>query len=400
MAKSRTTKKASTKKRASKHTTLRAERSPTELLEEGAGLLQLARPEEALLKVNEAFTLLPEDSPFRLPGLSLLGEIFIELGAHDAARQAFLKAVELDPRGEVPVTEGGGAEKFLMLAEISPEGGKDSVQWFEKGVAILRNQIQKLEGGDRSEEDALSCEEVKHKLATALCSVAEIYMTDLSFEPDAEARCEALVTEAVMMAPESAEALQTLANVRISQLRFDDARAALTRSMGIWRGLPTESPKVPSFPARVSLVRLLLEVEMESEAIDVIEDMILEDDQSVETWYLGGWALYLLGKGREPESSELSAPTPAATKSQLDPETRLSTLQSSVRWFKQSLKLYKQQEYEDERLKEHAEELIAELEKEIGEVKEDEEQEEDIVVVAGSDGEWENASDDDVMHDA
>ncbi|KAI5287457.1 hypothetical protein KEM54_005988 [Ascosphaera aggregata] len=389
MAKIRTHKKKSTdkKKKAGKHA-IRAEQNPTQLLEEGSELLQLAQPDRALDKVKEAFELLPEDSPFRLPGLNLLGEIFIELGLLDSARIAFLKAVELDPQGEIPVTEGGGAEKFLMLAEISPEGGEDSVRWFEKGVSILRTNIQKLEG-KQGEEETLLREDYKSKLATALCSVAEIYMTDLSFDPNAEARCESLVTEAVMIAPESPEVLQTLANVRISQLKIDDARAALTRSLAIWKDLPPENPLIPSFAARVSLVRLLIEVEMEAEAIDVIENMILEDDQSVETWYLGGWSLYLIGKGRETDSNDHPK-----SKMELDPEARLSTLQSSVRWFKQSLKLYEQQKYEDERLKEHAEELVHELEKEIGEVPE-EDAEEVILEVTGSDGEWENASDDD-----
>lgn len=171
-------KKSSGKKRTVKHA-VRAEQSPTQLLEEGAALLQLAQPDAALEKVKEAFELLPENSPFTLPGMNLLGEIFIELGLIDSARTAYLKAVELDPQGEVPMTEGGGAEKFLMLAEISPEGGEDSVQWFEKGVTILRRQIQNTEGRE-DEESILLHEECKQKLATALCSVAEIYMTDLS----------------------------------------------------------------------------------------------------------------------------------------------------------------------------------------------------------------------------
>ncbi|KAI5303431.1 hypothetical protein KEM56_007545 [Ascosphaera pollenicola] len=390
MTKARAHRKSAGKKRTGKHA-LRAEQSPTQFLEEGAALLQIAQPDAALEKVKEAFELLPENSPFTLPGMNLLGEIFIELGLIDSARTAFLKAVELDPRGEVPIAEGGGAEKFLMLAEISPEGGEDSVRWFEKGVTILRRNIQTLEQ-NKDEESALMLEECKQKLATALCSVAEIYMTDLSFDPNAESKCESLVTEAVMIAPDSAEVLQTLANVRISQLRLDDARAALTRSLGLWKDLPVESPKIPPFPARISLVRLLIEVEMEAEAIDVIENMVLEDDQSVETWYLGGWALYLIGKGRE---------TDAKTKPQLEPDVRLTTLKSSVRWFKQSLKLYKQQEYEDERLRDHAQELVRELEAEIGEVAE-EDTEEEIVEVGGSDGEWENASDDedDTMKDA
>lgn len=56
-------------------------------------------------------------------------------------------------------------------------------------------------------------------------------------EPDAEPKCEQYVTEALLAVPDSAEALQTLASVRISQTRFDDAKAALSRSFAVWKDL-------------------------------------------------------------------------------------------------------------------------------------------------------------------
>ena len=40
-----------------------------------------------------------------------------------------------------------------------------------------------------------------------------------------------------MAVPDSAEALQTLASVRISQTRLDDAKAALARSYALWSDL-------------------------------------------------------------------------------------------------------------------------------------------------------------------
>lgn len=58
-----------------------------------------------------------------------------------------------------------------------------------------------------------------------------------SMEPDAENNCERFVTEALLAVPGSAEALQTLASVRISQTRMDDAKAALERSVGLWKDL-------------------------------------------------------------------------------------------------------------------------------------------------------------------
>lgn len=168
-----------------------------------------------------------------------------------------------------------------------------------------------------------------------------------------------------MVTPESPECLQTLASVRISQLRQDDARAALARSLALWQDLDPDDEKVPDFPTRVALTRLLMEVQMEAEALEVLERMVLEDDESVETWYLGGWCLYLIGKGDAQQIERLTE------------EQRKSTLRSSVRWLRTSLRLYGLIQYEDEKLKEHAEELVTELVKDVGEVDENETDDED-----------------------
>ena len=166
------------------------------------------------------------------------------------------------------------------------------------------------------------------------------------WEDDAETRCEALITEALSVAPDQPDCLQTLASVRISQTRIDDARAALSRSLELWQDLPPEDPKIPDFPSRISLSRLLMEVQMEVEALQVLERLILEDDESVEAWYLGGWCLYLLAEKEKEESSE---------------EKRQESMVASRGWLKQSLKLYQKLEYEDERLRDHALELVQEL---------------------------------------
>ena len=189
------------------------------------------------------------------------------------------------------------------------------------------------------------------------------WLTLGSWEEDAEARCESLVTEALLTCPNSPECLQTLASVRISQTRLDDARAALSRSLELWKDIHPEDPRVPDFPARISLSRLLMEVQMELEALSVLERLILEDDESVEAWYLGGWCLHLLA---EKEPLEITD-----TKRTGDNETpqnkRHDSLIASREWLKQSLRLYNKIEYEDERLRGHAIELIQELNQELGE---------------------------------
>jgi hypothetical protein len=119
-----------------------------------------------------------------LPALNLLGEINVELGDVDEARKYFLMAVRADPEGRVPDEQGGGAEKFFWLAQLSEVGGRDSVDYYEKGIMVLKQEIASLEEtvsrpGD--EQIGILLEEKREKIAEGLCAIVEIYMTDLSY---------------------------------------------------------------------------------------------------------------------------------------------------------------------------------------------------------------------------
>ena len=101
-----------------------------------------------------------------------------------------------------------------------------------------------------------------------------------------------------------------------------------------------------------------MEAEMVEEAIGVLEGLVEEEDGSVEGWYLGGWCLYLLaGKaGRKQQESE---------------KEKKACLVGSREWLRESLRLYQLIEYEDERLREHAVELVGEIDGELGSSGED-----------------------------
>lgn len=285
----------------------------------------------------------------------------MSLGISIPRDNIFFQAVAIDKEGLVGENVGGGPEKFLWLAQLSEEGREDSVRWFEKGASSLRTQIQELLDRESLDKEAeVTLEEKRRKLALALCSVVEVYMTDLSWETDAEQRCESLVTEATMVAPAFPEPWQTLANVRLSQQRLQDATAALRRSLDIWQGLPTENPLVPDFPTRVSLARLLMEADMDTEALEVLERLVNEDDSSVEVWYLGGWCLYIMGE--KSKSAEKDG------KHDSDAESWKLSWISSQQWLRQSLRLFEIQDYEDDRLGEHAKDLMSILNKELGEI--------------------------------
>ena len=383
------------KKMANGHA--RGKETSEELYAAALTLVEQSQPDEALKKAQKLWQQVQNgDVSETLPALNLLGEICIELGNGDAAKGYFEQAVGLDPHGNVPEAMGGGAEKFLWLAQLCEEGGKQSVKWFERGAKALQVEIANLEGGKGlagvDEETLLITRmEKKQKLANALCGIVEVYMTDLSWEDDAEARCENLITEAMSVEDEtSPEVLQTFASVRLSQQKKEDAQAALERSIETWKDLDPEDPSVPDFATRISLSRLLMEAEMENQAMEVLNRLVQEDDQSVEAWYLGGWCQYLIAE-REKASSSNQNPGNEETKSNSSVE---KTIEGSRHWLKTSIKLYELLDYEDERLLEHAKELVAGLDTVLGpedEQAEGEEQYED---------EWDGIEDADEEVDA
>lgn len=396
--------------------------SSTSMLAEAETLLREGRAEDALpialraleiaQRQEEAAGHDSSSTMTALPILNTIAETYLSLGDVPSARAHFQRAVSLDPLGLIPSTRGGGASKFLQLAQLSEVGGKDSIDWYERGVAVLRREIGSLEGGgsagveeaesesekaeSKEEENEEGGEEEEEEgeegeggedipstkrtqLASALCGMIEVYMTDLSWDPNAETQCETLISEALLVAPSSPEVLQTLASIRISQLRVQEAREALRGSMAVWGGLGLAGEEgededgdgdgaVPEFATRVSLARLLMEVGMEEEAVGVVERLVREDDGSVEAWYLGGWGLFLLGgKKRGGGGDDNDAPMGDVNGFTEEEDLYKESMLSSREWLRQSLKLYELLDYEDERLRDHARELVGEIEAVVGE---------------------------------
>ena len=157
--------------------------TPSEMLVQAEVSLKEGRADQARADAEQALANSRSENAnsndSSLPALNLLAQINLELGDGEAARDYFLQAVDLDPEGLIPESQGGGAEKFLWLAQLSEDGGEDSVQWFEKGAEILKRTIAaQIERQKGAPDDSIKA--TMKKLAGALCGIVEIYMTDLS----------------------------------------------------------------------------------------------------------------------------------------------------------------------------------------------------------------------------
>ena len=153
---------------------------PAVLLVQAAELLHTGQATLALSPAQQAVLLLSSpsgSSSSQLPALSLLGEIQIELGDVPSALKTFEAALALDPDGQVPEENGGGAEKFLWMAQLCETGGRDSIRWYQKAIDILERALSTSpDPTSVSEEEA----EKKQKMVTALGAMVEVWMTDLS----------------------------------------------------------------------------------------------------------------------------------------------------------------------------------------------------------------------------
>ena len=111
---------------------------------------------------------------------------------------------------------------------------------------------------------------------------------------------------------------------------------------------------------------------MEDQASEVLNRLVMEDDQSVEAWYLGGWCQHLQAERAKAAGQSLD----------VDLQT---LLKGSRHWLSICLRLYRLHEYEDQRLRDHALELLQVLGGPLSDEELLNEQEEE---------EWEGISDD------
>ena len=149
-------------------------------------------------------------------------------------------------------------------------------------------------------------------LICALDLLRNVYML-FSFDPAAESNCEELLKSALQVDSENTEALQTLASVRMSQQRPDEAKEILEKAWFSWKdldagvsdlplperrlnSLPLDDPKLPPIASRLNLTKLFLELSLFTPALMALQGIMASDDEEVEAWYLEGWCFFLMAE--------------------------------------------------------------------------------------------------------
>ncbi|KAG8921592.1 hypothetical protein FRC02_012493 [Tulasnella sp. 418] len=307
----------------------------------------------------------------------MLGFVQVETGELDSAREIFTSLIP--PSKSAPSRPPASA--YLYLAQLTEDDPRTALNLYQQAFDLLLALIKERSSVTTEEQIA----EYRKMAVRALVSMVEIWMTDLCFEEDAESNCDSLLTLALEIDPNNVEALQSLASVRMSQQRPDEARVLAEKSWSLWKDLDADDPLLPPFSVRLSLTRLLLELSLYHQALTILQDIIASDDQDVEAWYLEGWCFFLMG----------DAVKEGATIEGVD-ELTWEDLKRDARDCLEMCKgLHKAQEHPDEQLLSHAIELINELEN-AGIKPSPEGQDEAQNGDGGSETEWEDEDDADV----
>jgi len=94
---------------------------------------------------------------------------------------------------------------------------------YKKGIEVLTSDVETYQIGKREDEILVA---VRH-IGSAYASIADLYMTDLCDEPDAEERCHENLKEAFKNDKDNIEAHLSMANLRLVRNNDKEAKEHL-----------------------------------------------------------------------------------------------------------------------------------------------------------------------------
>ena len=217
--------------------------------------------------------------------LDAAGAFFAEYDDESQAFQVLSRSADIAPNVN--------ARKYFYLGQLTH--GKEAVKWFKKGL-----EISDSEG-----------ESIKPAVVSALCSIGELYMTELCDEPEAEEASESALRQAVATDPTSLEALAGLANFCRVVGELEEAKRLCSQAVENCKGegrelrmddedsdsvsVSSELLAAEPFPVRLNLAKTMIDLQMVPEALAVLHSLLDEDEEDVEVWYIVACAHMVAG---------------------------------------------------------------------------------------------------------
>jgi len=298
-----------------------AERWPElSLLEQANQCLEAFPPQTG--QARELLERALEAEPESFEALDTLGVLLSDEGEAEKAREVLLRSAKLRP--------AAGAEKFLYLAQLS--AGAEALGHFMRGASILKAEFEALKaaaeaaGAERSTSASSSSSStgpppaaeataakasverrlapLRQQFAGVQASIAELYMTELGDEADAEDKCEAALAEGLAMHASSLELLTSMVAHRKIQGCADEAKAAALAAVAAVKSaieaaeaesdeddddLMRPCAELPDEEAVAGLCRHLIDLEQTSEARELLVGLLERDEEDLRAWVLLGW---------------------------------------------------------------------------------------------------------------
>ncbi|XP_068179473.1 uncharacterized protein si:dkey-12j5.1 isoform X2 [Antennarius striatus] len=297
-----------------------------------------------------------------LQALDMLGHIYSELGDTQKAKGVFVRAMELSP--------DEGHSKYMYLGQIHT--GQEAVDYYTKGVQVLLSALDKQAKTSAQVGAAAPSKEdpglpTAKDVSVAYCAIAEIYLSDLCMEEKAADKCRESIERALQYHYDNPEALQLMASYLFSMEKNQEGKEYLLKSARLW--LPAQKQlsassstdgdrqiDIPPYESRITTAKLLIESEEHEMAVDVLENLLEEDDEVVQVWYLSGWVCYLqLNKAKEQQEREGRE----ATEEEVEEQKALKEAARS--YLTSAKKLYIKLHCDDQPVLDHVQQLLSEL---------------------------------------
>ena len=223
---------------------------------------------EKILKV------LFKKDPNNVVVLDYLGELYLNIGNFKGAKKMLEKSISLQP--------DSNPDKYMDYSQVL-ENPIKRVESYQKAIQLYTNNLE------LKKNDINKLKEIKESIASALSSIASLYMTtDLCDDPNAENICENNISQALTICPDSIEALLQFSNLRILRKRDNEAKEAMYKILEKVRQIDNNitEEEIPERDILINLSQNFAEMKLFKEACYIINLILKKDDEDIECYYL------------------------------------------------------------------------------------------------------------------
>jgi len=215
--------------------------------------------------------------------LSDYGSFLHGIQEFDQARSILYQAISKHPDFSY--------KNYMLLGELL--NSQQAIQSYEKGVELIACKIQVLKSKQAENsiwEDEL--DELQKELALGYCAQAEIYQTDLLELKTSESLCRQAILKALECDPLCLDAYLQFANFFLIKEDPENAKKMLLRIVEEIRTTENQdtvfehSRETVPYPFRISVAKVLIEVEEFEQALYVLNGLFDDDSTFLDVNYM------------------------------------------------------------------------------------------------------------------